>query len=190
MLVRPRAIVAALALVGALVGCESRREPPPPAEAPKLDPDVALAERARDELQKRLMGRVMQAVAEHGHAEAVEVCSREATAITNAVGEELGVRIGRTSPRTRNPENEPPPWARELLVDVPTVARHARDQDGALHVIFPIFVGEPCLRCHGAEGDLAPGVKDALAARYPDDHATGYAAGDLRGWFWVEVPPR
>jgi hypothetical protein len=28
----------------------------------------------------------------------------------------------------------------------------------------------------------------ALAARYPDDRATGFAPGDLRGWFWVEVP--
>lgn len=27
----------------------------------------------------------------------------------------------------------------------------------------------------------------ALAARYPDDAATGYALGDLRGVLWAEV---
>ena len=26
---------------------------------------------------------------------------------------------------------------------------------------------------------------DALAALYPDDEATGFAEGDLRGWFWT-----
>ena len=28
----------------------------------------------------------------------------------------------------------------------------------------------------------------ALAASYPQDQATGFGAGDLRGWMWAEVP--
>jgi len=28
-----------------------------------------------------------------------------------------------------------------------------------------------------------------LAAKYPMDQATGFKEGDLRGWFWIEVPP-
>ncbi|MEM1451902.1 MAG: hypothetical protein AAF726_11860 [Planctomycetota bacterium] len=32
------------------------------------------------------------------------------------------------------------------------------------------------------------GVGKALARAYPDDLATGYTEGDVRGWFWVEVP--
>jgi len=31
-------------------------------------------------------------------------------------------------------------------------------------------------------------VREQLSTHYPDDAATGYQAGDLRGWFWVEVP--
>jgi hypothetical protein len=31
-------------------------------------------------------------------------------------------------------------------------------------------------------------VRQALLQRYPEDRAIGYAEGDLRGWFWVEVP--
>jgi hypothetical protein len=32
-------------------------------------------------------------------------------------------------------------------------------------------------------------VTAAHAAKYPKDQATGFKEGDLRGWFWVEVPP-
>jgi len=35
---------------------------------------------------------------------------------------------------------------------------------------------------------LAPDLKAKLAELYPNDQATGYAAGDLRGVFWVELP--
>lgn len=45
-----------------------------------------------------------------------------------------------------------------------------------------------CLTCHGA--DLAPDVQAAIAERYPDDRATGYRTGELRGVIWAELPPR
>jgi hypothetical protein len=31
-------------------------------------------------------------------------------------------------------------------------------------------------------------VREELAERYPADRATGFKVGDIRGWFWVEVP--
>jgi hypothetical protein len=31
-------------------------------------------------------------------------------------------------------------------------------------------------------------VAEALARYYPQDAATGFDAGELRGWFWVVVP--
>ena len=43
-----------------------------------------------------------------------------------------------------------------------------------------------CLACHGSE--VSPEVREAIAARYPGDRATGFAVGDLRGALWVEVP--
>jgi hypothetical protein len=35
---------------------------------------------------------------------------------------------------------------------------------------------------------LSPAVREELKERYPADQATGFKDGDLRGWFWVEVP--
>ncbi|MBZ0088891.1 MAG: DUF2309 domain-containing protein, partial [Thermoanaerobaculia bacterium] len=45
-----------------------------------------------------------------------------------------------------------------------------------------------CGACHGQPGELAPGVAEVLARRYPGDTATGYTAGDLRGAISVRVP--
>jgi hypothetical protein len=33
-------------------------------------------------------------------------------------------------------------------------------------------------------------VRAELDELYPHDRAVGYRTGDLRGWFWVEVPKK
>ena len=43
--------------------------------------------------------------------------------------------------------------------------------------------------CRGSAGEIDEEVLAALAENYPDDQATGFIEGDLRGWFWVEAPP-
>ena len=56
----------------------------------------------------------------------------------------------------------------------------------ALRLMRGIATEPGCLACHGAQ--VAPAVRAAIAAHYPDDAATGFAVGDLRGGLWVEVP--
>jgi hypothetical protein len=190
---RPRSSHLLVIVTVLLAACE--REPTKETEAPRVepapkeDPAMKRATRARDALAQRLMARLTAAIAEGGHASAVEVCHADAMPMTRAVGEELGVTIGRTSERLRNEANEPPRWAAKMLENRPTIPVQTRDEDGTLHAIFPIVLAEPCLKCHGPEDQLAPGVTDALAEHYPNDRATGFRLGDLRGWFWVEVPP-
>jgi hypothetical protein len=41
--------------------------------------------------------------------------------------------------------------------------------------------------CHGPKEQLIPEVKEQLAKLYPEDSATGFSEGELRGWFWVEL---
>ena len=50
--------------------------------------------------------------------------------------------------------------------------------------VEPIIVQPLCLTCHGSE--LAPDIGAQITELYPDDRATGFEAGDLRGVFWVE----
>ena len=38
-----------------------------------------------------------------------------------------------------------------------------------------------CLQCHGKPADISAGMKGKLAAEYPEDMATGYSLGEVRG---------
>ena len=50
-----------------------------------------------------------------------------------------------------------------------------------------IPVGEICLTCHGS--DIAPELKAKIESVYPDDQATGFALGELRGAFTITKTP-
>lgn len=143
---------------------------------------------ARDALAQRLMGRLMQAVQKDGPVGAVAVCKEAAPAIAAEVGAEQGLSIGRTSFKLRNPTNEVPGWARRSVKDRVAATTWFALSDGGLAGLMPIRIMPLCTTCHGAPDTLDEDLRAALATHYPDDRATGFAVGDLRGWFWVEVP--
>jgi NADPH:quinone reductase-like Zn-dependent oxidoreductase len=60
--------------------------------------------------------------------------------------------------------------------------------DDKLAYLLPIRLGAMCTNCHGPSARLADGVAERLEEMYPNDQATGFKPGELRGWFWVEVP--
>jgi hypothetical protein len=62
----------------------------------------------------------------------------------------------------------------------------------AVHYLKPIFIqAEGCLRCHGVPGQtLLPEASALLSDRYPQDQATGYGPGDLRGAWHLSWPVR
>jgi|AntRauTorcE11897_2_1112592.scaffolds.fasta_scaffold41997_2 predicted small lipoprotein YifL len=179
----PRHLLAA-ALVIALAGCSQAGPEPADQEA---------SERARAVLQpfqRDLMG-ALRGGLEQGVVEAIDVCSVQAPelAARHAPGD---IELGRTSDRLRNPDNRAPDWVAPLWermrADPENAApRTVRLADGDLGHVQPIRVAPLCLACHGSE--LAPEVAAAIDARYPEDRARGYAAGDLRGTFWIRLPP-
>jgi hypothetical protein len=57
-------------------------------------------------------------------------------------------------------------------------------------VMRPIGTLEMCTSCHGPADEVKARLGDALATAYPEDRATGFGVGDLRGWMWAEVPKR
>jgi cytochrome c553 len=145
---------------------------------------------ARDALFESLMGRLSQAMKEHGVGGAVKVCQEEAPRLAEKISQEKGLRLGRTSFKLRNPKNEPPAWAATLVaarVQQPTTLVHS---DGRLAAFLPIQVKTQCLMCHGKTENIPEEVKSALKEHYPNDAATGFSEGDLRGWFWIEVPAK
>jgi hypothetical protein len=147
--------------------------------------DKALA--ARDAMFTSLKGRLMEVVGTDGPVAAIAVCVKEAPQIAERTSQEHGLAIGRTSFRLRNKDNAPPEWATQLVADrvgEPTYLT----RDDKIAALLPIQLQAPCLMCHGPDDTIPPDVKAALAEHYPEDQATGFQEGDLRGWFWVEVP--
>ncbi len=145
------------------------------------------AQEAQKGLGTELVQKLVAVSTEKGFPAAVEVCHTDAPAIAARIATEKNVKIGRTSDKLRNPSNTQPKWFG--LVDNKTAAPAVfTGPNGELGWAAPIKLGEMCVNCHGAPESLTPEVATALKQKYPDDQATGYAVGDLRGWFWVEVP--
>lgn len=133
----------------------------------------------------------------HGAPAALARCNTEALAITAGLSRQ-GVTVGRATRKPRNPANLATGWQADALaqfeLDAATgrrleAARFLRPlPDGHLGYAEPLVIQPMCLACHGPE--LAPEVQAAVAERYPDDRATGYQVGELRGVIWAELPPR
>ena len=150
-----------------------------------------------DAAVKRLVGELkvnlVSSLKEGGFAGAIEFCSTRASQITAKVNAELSpVKIERLSDKFRNPEN------RATGEDLALILELKRDRELPKYVIKekndayvyykPIKVAPFCLNCHGKPSKMKPEVKKVLAERYPNDRATGYKAGELRGVFKVVIP--
>ncbi len=129
---------------------------------------------------------------EQGPVNAIAVCQLEAPKLADAASSG-GVRVGRTSQKLRNPANAPKPWMKPLL-DRYEIDPESREpiavlvDEDTVGYIEPIFIQPLCVACHGET--LEPELAAKLDELYPNDQARGYAAGDLRGVFWVELPRR
>lgn len=129
----------------------------------------------------------------NGPAGAIDHCHMATAAVVEQVKRQHGIPVGRTSDRLRNPTNVPPAWA-AATVKTHAGARAAEidgfavDLGDRVGVLRPIAQGRICAGCHGPASGLEPRVRAVLKERYPADHAVGFAEGEIRGWFWAEVP--
>lgn len=166
-------------------------------------PEGERAQMAAGEFSERLRSRLSAAMQREGLARAVEVCHSDAPAIAAEVMQRFDVRLGRVSThgRNRNPGNAPEGWQSGVLADFQRDIDAGGDvseqrfvqasdlPDGvALRVMYGIRTQQVCETCHGVEP--LPEAAEAIVRLYPDDRATGYSEGDLRGGLWVEVPAR
>lgn len=167
--------------------------------ADDVDADVAKSRELVQAFVKNLKAELQQAMKAGGPTNAIGVCQQVAPKIAAEQSEEGDWDIGRTALRLRNPANAPDPWERATLEqfearnaageDVKTMERHETiSENGAVTFRYmkAIPTAELCTNCHGA--DLAPEVKVKLAELYPDDQATGFAVGDIRGAFTLKKP--
>jgi len=199
----------AIGLVAAFSACgspDASSDSTEPTTSRNAEATEAVTERVREigedaalTLAGELFGRLNTEIEAQGHLGAIGFCSEEALPATGAVSEALegGLEIKRTSSRYRNPANAPDD--RELDVLQYFEREYALDTDPPEYVVQkvssreyryykPLVVVPPCLACHGDPSDMEPAVREKLAELYPEDLATGYGAGDLRGVIRVSIP--
>ena len=200
-------MIALLAFGGALA-IATRGQTPPAGSIAFVDPAAAhateiraLGERVISELGATLLNEVTAAIAQSGPEKAIEVCHLKALPLTRETmsGQPRITAIKRTSQRVRNSANAPD--AAEQLALTRTEQDLAAGRPPAVlvqtltapgqptewRVYRPVMMAPACVTCHGPRETLAPAVRSRLAALYPDDQATGYAAGDWRGLIRVSV---
>lgn len=184
--------IVALGLLGLLAGC-TRSNAGPPVPDPAT---VSAARSAANALGGELQGMLLAALAEGGPTAAIAFCADSAQART-ARHQTGGVSVRRVGTRVRNPANQPDSLEAAVLIAFAARAgtlpadtaflHQAPDGTWQLHFLRPVVISEPCLVCHGNPATIPESVRRVLDARYPDDRATGYAAGDLRGAVSVRV---
>ncbi|KAF1711374.1 hypothetical protein CSC70_05550 [Pseudoxanthomonas kalamensis DSM 18571] len=175
--------------------------PAPVAETQAPDPALLRAQAAAADFSGQLRAALQQSMQSGGPVAAVDVCHTQAPGIADEVMRQHHVRLGRVAlpGRNRNPGQAAQDWQLETLQQFqqavaagePAAAQLRVQRDGlpdgvSLRMMRGIATEPPCLACHGSA--VAAPVQAAIRAHYPDDAATGFEVGDLRGALWVEVP--
>ena len=195
-------IVAALLAQGlgmaqAQAQAQAQAPAPAPAPAPASQaeaPWVADARKVSMSVPPKLLAVLQEEIARGGPEGAILVCRDQAPQLARAASLESGWTVRRVSLRNRNPKAVPDAWERAGLEDFDRRAA-AGEPPGTLEVAAVVVVdGKPtqrylralptaalCTQCHGPADKLSPAVVAQLKALYPDDRATGYQVGDIRG---------
>lgn len=147
------------------------------------------------ELQKALGAVLMPAMKNDGPIAAIAVCHQQAPEIAARISLPSGATVSRTALRVRNQQNQPNAQQQQILEQFlaqlqqdPTVAPESwqTHADGSQQYMKAIVMQPQCSACHGHS--VKPAVLQAIQQRYPDDQATGFIVGDLRGAFVVSWP--
>ena len=119
------------------------------------------------------------------------MCSVEASKIAQALSEETGWEVKRVSLKVRNNTSATPDEferrvlngfdERQQAGEAPAAMKYAEVVDKEFRFMKAQGVEGLCLNCHGST--IAPGVQQVLDKHYPDDMATGYLLGQVRGAF-------
>ena len=161
--------------------------------APEADEARQLVKQFAGELK----GRLVAGMKAGGPVNAIGVCNIEAPGIAAKLSSDSGWRVARTSLKLRNADNEPDAWEKKVLEQFEADHRAGKDpktleysgtvsQNGknSYRYMKAIPTGEVCIACHGSH--LAEETRNKLSELYPDDMATGFSVGELRGAFSLE----
>ena len=137
---------------------------------------------------KELGSNLMKHMKEGGTQQAIPFCNANANLLTDKMAKKYNVSIKRTSHKIRNDVNKPNEAEEDILKKYLTSNNEklkpivSKDEAGKIHFYAPIKLEAKCLACHGTVGQEVTMKTDSiLKVLYPNDKATGFKVGDLRG---------
>lgn len=132
-----------------------------------------------------------------GPIKALEVCNIQAKPIAMKNSSLSGWNIARTSLKVRNKSNAPDDWelntlrqfekrkiAGENLKTMEYSETVIEGDKTVYRYMKPIPTAGLCVKCHGA--NLGKEVTQKVNSLYPNDQATGFKIGDIRGAFTLQ----
>ena len=167
---------------------------------PDIPPEVLASREAVQTFIATLKEALQQAIQNGGPVNGIAVCHDKAGQIATDLSQQLGMLVGRTSLKVRNPANAADNW--ELAVLKQFEARKAQGEPADKLEFFAVIDDDQgqktfrymkaiptaalCLNCHGET--ISPEVDAKLKELYPNDQARGFKEGDLRGAFTLAKP--
>ncbi len=127
---------------------------------------------------------------EGGVVKALPFCNTMAIPLTDEMSDKHNVVVKRTSHKLRNKKNAPTNEETRILsayiklieAKKPIKPIVEMDKSGSPHFYAPILLQQKCLACHGEIGkNLTVETDSIIKSYYPNDAATGFKEGGLRG---------
>ncbi len=146
---------------------------------------------------KQLKSELQAAMKAGGALNALSVCQQQAPKIAQELSAKTGWKISRTSLKAR--AQKPDAWEKRMLQAFEK--QHADGDDfkylfvqdvvkynnkPAFRYMQAIETKPICLLCHGE--NIAPTIAAKIKSLYPNDQATGFKLGDIRGAFSIVQP--
>ncbi len=132
-----------------------------------------------------------KAIKTKGLEHAVEFCAVKAPEITKKINQQNKEwTIKRVSLKNRNPSAKPDNWERKVLKmfdkrqsngESAKKMAYSEMVNGEFRFMKAQGVQGVCLSCHSK--NIAKNIKSAIDKHYPNDKATGYSLGQIRGAF-------
>lgn len=160
----------------------------------KVDDNVQQARLLVTTFANELKSELSSAMLAAGPINGLEVCKLRAEPIAREVTGSSAWHVARTSSKVRNLNNTPEPWELNILQQFEKRLAEGEDinkleysgmqvvkGEMVFRYVKAIPTGGVCLACHGRNVDSA--VSQKITELYPNDQATGFSLGDIRGVF-------
>ena len=162
------------------------------------DPMLGEARKVATMLPPKLLASLQEEISKSGPEGAIPVCKDMAPKMAGEISAQTGWKIKRVSLKPRNEARAiPDEWEKAALEDFdsraaagepPAQLEKGEKVGNEYRYVKALPVQPLCLSCHGPVDQLSPAVKTALTRHYPNDRATGYSVGQIRGAISVRKP--